>query len=74
MKPSEAISRACKAVDAVRLSRSATQHAIDQSRKSTAEIHALLVALQAAQSGRIPHRLRNEGSRRRLGAQGPESP
>ena len=74
MKPSEAISRACKAVDGVRLSRAATQHAIDQSRKSIAEIQVLLVTLQAAQSGRNPHRLNNQRSRRRLGSQGPQSP
>jgi hypothetical protein len=52
MKPREAISRVSESVDDVRLSRAATQHAIDQSRKSIAETYALLLALRVARGER----------------------
>jgi hypothetical protein len=42
----EAIAKICRAIEDVRLSRAATQHAIGQSRKSLAETHALLIALR----------------------------
>ena len=44
---SEAIAKACQAIEDVRLSRAATQHAIEQSRKSLVETHTLLLALRA---------------------------
>jgi hypothetical protein len=43
----EAIARACQAIEDVRLSRAATQHAIEQSRKSLVVTHALLLTLRA---------------------------
>jgi flavin-binding protein dodecin len=49
---SDALSRACDSVDDVRLSRAATQHAIDQSRKSLAETYELLVSLRVARAER----------------------
>lgn len=52
MKPSEIISRACESVDEVRLSRAATQHAIDRSRKSLAETYGLLLTLRIARAER----------------------
>jgi hypothetical protein len=42
----EAIAKICRAIEDVRLSRAATQHAIEQSRKSMNETHALLIALR----------------------------
>jgi hypothetical protein len=42
----EAIAKACQAVEDVRLSRAATRHAIEQSRKSLVETHALLLTLR----------------------------
>jgi putative FmdB family regulatory protein len=36
----EAIAKACQAIEDVRFSRAATQHAIEQSRKSLVETHA----------------------------------
>jgi hypothetical protein len=51
-KSSDAISKACTSVDDVRLSRAATQHAIDQSRKSLAETYELLLALRAVRAER----------------------
>jgi hypothetical protein len=47
----KAIARACRAIDNIRLSRAATQHAITQSRKSLVETHALLVALRTSLNG-----------------------
>jgi hypothetical protein len=44
----KAIARARRAIDNIRLSRAATQHAIAQSRKSLVETHALLVALRTS--------------------------
>jgi hypothetical protein len=55
MKRSEAIAKTCEAIEDIRLSRPATQHAIEQSRKSFAETHALLVKLRLFYSG---HKLR----------------
>jgi hypothetical protein len=46
VKRKEAIAKICQAIEDVRLSRAATQHAIGQSRKSLAETHALLIALR----------------------------
>jgi hypothetical protein len=43
---SESIARTCEAIDRVRLSRAATRHAIERSRKSLHETQALLVALR----------------------------
>jgi hypothetical protein len=43
---SESIARTCEAVDQVQLSKAATRHAIEQSRKSLHETHALLVGLR----------------------------
>jgi hypothetical protein len=43
----ETIAKACQAVQDVRRSRAATQHAIERSRKSLVETHALLLALRA---------------------------
>ena len=51
MKTSEQIEKTCEAVEHVRLSRAATQHAIEQSRKSLIETQALLVALRLLYSG-----------------------
>jgi hypothetical protein len=42
----ESIARTCEAIDRVRLSRAATRHAIERSRKSLHETQALLVALR----------------------------
>jgi hypothetical protein len=42
----EAIAKACQAIEDVRLSRAATQHAIEQSRKSLVEMHTFLLRLQ----------------------------
>lgn len=52
MNRSEVISKACVSVDDARLSRAATQHAIDQSRKSLAETYKLLLALRIARAER----------------------
>jgi hypothetical protein len=49
-KGAEAISKACDSVDDVRLSRAATQHAIDQSRRSMAETYALLQQIRIARA------------------------
>ena len=43
---SKSIARMCEAIDRVRLSRAATRHAIERSRKSLLETQALLVALR----------------------------
>jgi len=43
---SESIARTCAAIDRVRLSRTATRHAIERSRNSLLETQALLVALR----------------------------
>jgi hypothetical protein len=43
----ETIAKTCQAIEDVRRSRAATQHAIEQSRKSLVETHALLLALRA---------------------------
>ena len=48
---SESIARTCEAIDRVRLSRAATQHAIERSRKSLLETQTLLVALRHLYSG-----------------------
>jgi hypothetical protein len=42
----QSIPRTCAAIDRVRLSRAATQHAIDRARRSLHETQALLVALR----------------------------
>jgi hypothetical protein len=42
----QSIARTCAAVDRVRLSRAATRHAIERSRKSLHETQALLAALR----------------------------
>jgi hypothetical protein len=42
----EATAKICRAIEEVRVSRAATQHAIEQSRRSLGETHALLVALR----------------------------
>jgi hypothetical protein len=44
----KAIARACRAIENIRLSRAATQHAITQSRKSLVDTHALLVVLRTS--------------------------
>ena len=48
---SESIAKTCEAIDRVRLSRAATRHAIERSRKSLHETQALLVALRHIYSG-----------------------
>jgi len=70
MKPSEAISRVCVSVDDVRLSRAATQHAIDQSRKSLAETYELLLALRIARAERSV--LVRNPKKRRVSPKGPD--
>jgi hypothetical protein len=45
------IARTCAEIDRVRLSRTATRHAIERSRKSLHETQALLVALRHIYSG-----------------------
>jgi hypothetical protein len=42
----QAIAKACRAIDNVRLSKAATQHAIEQSRKSLSNTHLLLLKLR----------------------------
>jgi hypothetical protein len=44
----KAIAKVCRAIENIRLSRAATQHAIKQSRKSLVETHALLIALRSS--------------------------
>lgn len=46
VKRKEAIAKICRAIEDVRASRAATQHAIERSRRSLGETHALLVALR----------------------------
>ena len=53
--PHEALVRARIAVDQVRLSRLATQNAIERNRQSLAEMKAILVALRDAILIRITH-------------------
>jgi len=50
----EAIAKTCQAIEDVRLSSAATQHAIEQSRKSLIETHRLLLTLRA--HAKRPHR------------------
>jgi hypothetical protein len=52
--PHEALVRARIAVDQVRLSRLATQNAIERNRQSLAEMKAVLVALRDAESSALP--------------------
>lgn len=42
----EGIAKACQAIEDVRFSRAAPQHAIEQSRKSLVETHTILLRLQ----------------------------
>jgi hypothetical protein len=51
--PHEALVRARIAVDQVRLSRLATQNAIERNRQSLAEMKAILVALRDADSSAL---------------------
>jgi hypothetical protein len=51
--PQEALVRARIAVDQVRLSRLATQNAIERNRQSLAEMKAILVALRDADSSAL---------------------
>jgi hypothetical protein len=51
--PHEALVRARIAVDQVRLSRLATQNAIERNRQSLAEMKAVLVALRDAESSAL---------------------
>jgi hypothetical protein len=52
--PHETLVRARIAVDQVRLSRLATQNAIERNRQSLAEMKAVLVALRDAESSALP--------------------
>ena len=54
MNCAEAIAKTCQAIEDVRLSRAATQHAIEQSRKRLIETHRLLLTLRAY--SKRPHR------------------
>lgn len=47
----ETIVKICRAIEDVRASRTDTQHAIERSRRSLGETHALLVALRLQVSG-----------------------
>jgi hypothetical protein len=51
--PHEALVRAQMAVDQVRLSRLATQNAIERNRQSLAEVKAILVGLRDADSSAL---------------------
>jgi hypothetical protein len=51
--PHEALVRARMAVDQIRLSRLATQNAIERNRQSLAEMKAILVALRDADSSAL---------------------
>jgi hypothetical protein len=51
--PHEALVRARIAVDQVRLSRLATQNAIERNRQSLAEMKAILVAIRVANSSAL---------------------
>jgi hypothetical protein len=50
-EPTELLARTCEAIDRIRLSRAATRHAIERSRKSLHETQALLVAFRHIYSG-----------------------
>jgi hypothetical protein len=68
-KTSDAVAKTCAAIEDMRLSRAATPHAIEQSRKSFSETRVLLIKLRLIYSGYNCRRSDSTYSSRRVASE-----